>query len=237
MQNIGSAASESLQSHDNWDGSQNSALWYGLNRMVDWTVVAAPNMSPDLVAYRGYDDLPVELASMVSVPALGILPEWQFDSKSLATNYGFFVSQATDDSGRVYFGTSVPFNIVADSWSRGGIISLVAQVTAALLIFLGLEKLMYHYLSARHVGVFVLGRTVLIGLAVNFLTVSILSDTIRQCIYTLSFTLLAIGLPATFLKSTSMVYQPQAGPFPGRAGSRPPPPRLPGARERRPFRA
>jgi len=240
ISHFGDALDQSVRNNVNtWDETQNSALWFGLSRLLDWSLIAVPNMSPGFIAYRGYGDFPSEIEGMFSVPGLDIFPELGFDSRSLAIPYGFGVSSELDVTTGLHVGTSVPFNIVADSWSRGGFFSLLVQVSVSLFALLWMEVFLYKYFLMRnYVNLFVLGRTVLIGMAFNYLTGNIFTDTIRQCIFTMGFTLLCVGLPSMLFEKGQSDGFPQTRPFAGnRSGLRPHPSRLPGARGHRPFRA
>jgi hypothetical protein len=216
LQDIDAASGKSLQNNVNtWDAAQNNALWIGLSRLLDWSLVAVPNMSPEIVPYRGYADYFDELESMLSIPGLGIFPDLGFNSVMLAVPYGFNVYLDSNTNPGFHGGTTVPFNMVADSWSRGGLFSLAIQVSTALIILLLLEKLLYQWFIPRQVCLFVLGRTVLAGLAFNYFTNTILSDSVRQCITTFGFTLICIGLPTMFFSRTPSGGSSQAEPLIG----------------------
>jgi hypothetical protein len=176
---------------------------------------------------------------MVSIPSLGIFPDLGYDSKGLAIPYGFNVTADYDENSTLRTTSSVPFNIVADSWSRAGIVSVVGQVGLALLALTFAEKFCYRFLLSRSVGLFVLGRMIVIGLGFQGLSVGILSETIRQLVFTLSFTVLCVGLLMAVVKTFLGTGSPAMGPPPGPMERRPPPPR-PGSlgpRAHRPSRA
>lgn len=241
MNDLPSAISTSLENNTNtWDTGEQNALWTGLARMVDWSLLAVPNMTPKVIPYRGYDTLPEELEAMISIPGLGIFPDLAYDSKGLAVPYGFNVSSAYDENSVLRLTSSVPFNIVADSWSRGGIISVIAQVGLALLALTFSEKFCYTFLLPRSIGLFVLGRTVVIGLGFWSLTVGVLSEAIRQLVLTLGFTVFWVGLLMAFVKAFLGTGAPAMGPPPGGPMERRPPPPRPGPlgpRAHRPSRA
>ncbi len=244
MGDLPDAISQTLATDVNtWDEEQQNALWIGLSRMVDATLLAVPNMTPEVVPYRGYGTLPEEIDSMVSIPALGIFPNLSgYDSRLLAIEYGFNVVQNYDSGTNTYSGTSVPFNIVADAWSRGGILSLVVQVAMALLVLTFAEGLCYRFLLARSVGLFALGRTIVVGLTIFCLSGSVLTEVIRQLFLTMIFSLICMGflmmVVKNFLGGSQEAARPPPGPGP--MGRSSPPPRRPaplGPRVPRPFRA
>jgi hypothetical protein len=239
MSNLPDAISKSLDNNVNdWDSGHQNAFWSGLDRMVDGTLLAAPNMTPDVVPYRGYDTLKDELAAMVSIPGLGIFPDLAYDSKGLAIPYGFNVTEDYDAVTQTHSSGTVPFNIVADAWSRGGIFSVLAQVGLALLALTFVEKLCYQYLLTRSAGLFVLGRVAACGIAFYNLSTGILSDAIRQLILTLGFTVISVGLLMAFVGMfLGESGAPAPRPPPGPMDRRPPRPRPIGPRAPRPFGA
>jgi len=227
MSNLPDALSKSLDNNVNdWDAGHQNAFWSGLNRMVDATLLAAPNMTPEVVPYRGYGTIKDELGAMASIPGLGIFPDLAYDSKMLAADYGFGVSEDYDAVTQTHSSATVPFNIVADSWSRGGIFSVVVQVGLALLTLTFVEKLCYRFLMTRSTGLFVLGRMAACGIAFYDLCTGILTDAIRQLVLTLGFTVICVGLLMTlvgmFIGGSS---EPARPPPPGPMDRRPPPPR------------
>jgi hypothetical protein len=226
INDIPSAISTSLEKSTNtWDPGEQNALWTGLARMVDWSLLAVPNMTPQVVPYRGYGDLPQELEAMLSIPGLGIFPDLSYDSKGLAIPYGFTVNSGYDENSTLRTTSSVPFNIIADSWSRGGIVSVVMQVGLAILALTFAEKICYRFLLSRSVGLFVLGRMVVVGLGFWSLSVGIFSEAIRQLALTLTFTVFCVGLLMALVKAFLGTGAPAMGPPPGPMERRPPPPR------------
>lgn len=232
IRNINIAFQESKEASQlTWEEAPNDAVWIGLERLVDWTDVHAPNMSPDIVGYRGYGDFLDEFKSLASFTKLGIFPFWNYPSTEYAQMYGFYVNVDRENSGEVTSSTAVPFNILADAWSRFGLFSALAQVTAALLILTGFEQFLMNRFLPRHMELFVLARTILIGIAANFLTIYTLVAAIREMLITLPVVLAIIGLGVLVMRAVLSEGGEAGLASPGDIGdrrrplSRPPPPR------------
>lgn len=112
----------------------------GFSRLVDWTLLFAPNMSPDPVGYRGYGDFHQELLSIFAFGGSDLRRTFGnfYPSVLYARNYGFNVYADVDERG-MQASFTVPFSVMADSWSRFGLISSVSQVLFLLSFFVGVE--------------------------------------------------------------------------------------------------
>jgi len=104
----------------------------GVSRMLAWSNVVVPVMTPDSVPYRGFEGFLDEALQTFRIARVsGLTPDDLYDAGLLnagARPYGFSVNA----------NTSVEFTVVADGWSRGGfVISLLFAATAALWLTLG----------------------------------------------------------------------------------------------------
>lgn len=86
-------------------------------RLVPWPNLTVPVMSPEEVPYRGFGDIKEELKAMLHIARFtGV-----FYFTNLHSNeYGFYTGETS----------SVEFGIIADAWSRGGL--LVALIYGAI---------------------------------------------------------------------------------------------------------
>lgn len=159
-----------------------SAGYKGLQRMVDWTLVFAPNMTPNPVEYRGYNDYMQEIKGMLAVGGANMSSGSGsfYPTELFARNYGFPVHLTVDGAGR-FASHTVPFGILADSWSRYGLLSSILQITAALVFFVIIEYLNRRVLW-RHPDIAIMGFAVLAKYALQFATVYSLTSTIRRTI-------------------------------------------------------
>jgi len=111
----------------------------GVGRMLAWTNVVVPILTPDTVAYRGLGGLFDETAQMVRVAQFsGLNADDLFDADlymAPARRYGFMVNS----------NTAVEFSVVADAWSRGGVPVAVAFCFVATLAMLAGEMAMNRF--------------------------------------------------------------------------------------------
>lgn len=107
----------------------------GLSRMVVWTNIFVPVMTPSRLPYRGYEGLPTEIAlSMQLANFSGMSLEDLLEAgmfSAPANRYGFTVT--TD--------TSVEWGILADAWSRDGATGVVIFGFIAVALLLLAERL------------------------------------------------------------------------------------------------
>src|SRR5581483_4331080 len=86
----------------------------GVSRLLAWTNVVVPLLTPEQVPYRQIDGILDEATSTFKIASLSGLTADDFYDAQLfnapARNYGFHVSSDT----------SVEFTVAADGWSRGG---------------------------------------------------------------------------------------------------------------------
>jgi hypothetical protein len=115
---------------DRAGGAERDDAIRGINRMVMWSQVIAVASTPELVSYRGFEDFQQELLSYASSSLFEDAREREqlrFDSETglgAARRYGFGVS----------LDGTVPFPIIADAWSRGGIaIAILFSIVVCLM--------------------------------------------------------------------------------------------------------
>jgi hypothetical protein len=104
----------------------------GVGRMLAWTNVVVPILTPDTVPYRGLAGLFDETTQMMKVAQFsGQNAEDLYDADlymAPARRYGFMVNAST----------AVEFSVVADAWSRGGApIALLFCFVATLALLVG----------------------------------------------------------------------------------------------------
>ncbi len=114
----------------------NQALIAGVSRMVVWSNWAALDLSPDPVPYRGFSDLPAEFQflnnSTLFRDATDFLDEALERDIGLgaAKIYGFSVSA----------GGTVPFPVLADGWSRSGVLGVILLASILCCLFGTVER-------------------------------------------------------------------------------------------------
>jgi hypothetical protein len=97
-------------------GQQNAEAinTHGVGRILVWTNVVVPIMTPETIPYRGLDGFLDEAVESFHIASLsGLTAEDLYDAllfNSPARLYGFTVNS----------NTSVEFSLAADAWSRGG---------------------------------------------------------------------------------------------------------------------
>lgn len=97
-------------------------------RLVPWANLTVPVMAPNDVAYRGFSDLRDELTAAVSVARFtGVVYNTNFHSN----DFGFYTSDTS----------SVEFGVIADSWSRGGLLAAIAYSGLAAFFLTALERI------------------------------------------------------------------------------------------------
>lgn len=157
-------------------------LYVGLSRLMDMTVWLVPNMSPDPVEFRTYSDIALELRELYTVSGVTRESGYVYPSRLVPRNYGINTYIKMDYSGD-FKSFTVPFNVLPDSWSRGGLFSSIFQVLFAIIFFAIVERVHARFFR-RFAGVYVMGQFVLIGLAFRYMTAYTLIATIRQVIMT-----------------------------------------------------
>jgi hypothetical protein len=102
----------------------------GLSRLVVWSNIVVPIMSPEMISYRGYDGLGEEALSYAQIAGVSgaslqdLLQAGLFAGP--ANRYGFTVNK----------NTSVEWGVLADGWSRGGLMGafLFGFITVTILM-------------------------------------------------------------------------------------------------------
>jgi hypothetical protein len=105
---------------------------HGVSRLLAWTNVVVPLMTPQTVPYRGLDGFLDEATQTFRVASVtGSTPDDLYDAglwNAPARQYGFTVNA----------NTSVEFTLAADGWSRGGaLLALLFGFVAALALAVG----------------------------------------------------------------------------------------------------
>jgi hypothetical protein len=107
----------------------------GLGRLVMWSNIVVPMMSPAIVSYRGYDGLSEEamlsaqIANISGLSVEDLLQAGLFAGP--ANRYGFTVNK----------NTSVEWGVLADGWSRGGLMGAFLFGFIAITILSQAEKI------------------------------------------------------------------------------------------------
>ncbi|PXA03675.1 hypothetical protein DDZ13_10290 [Coraliomargarita sinensis] len=179
-------------------GREDSPVWHGMTRLIDWTTLLAPTMTPRESDYRGYGDFLQEIRGQFVWAGFGRSEGRFYASRLFARMYGFNVYYQRDYSGKIQSYT-VPFNILADSWSRLGIISTCMQVGIAFIFFTVLE-LFNRKLFKNYPSLIVMGIIILLSMSFKHLTTYTLLETIRGTILQYCFTMLMLYLVLQFFR-------------------------------------
>ena len=104
----------------------------GVSRLLAWTNVVVPLMTPEAVPYRGLDGVLAEAAQTFRIASMsGLTPDDLYDAGLLAAParlYGFTINS----------NTAVDFTLAADAWSRGGApVALLFSFIAGLALIAG----------------------------------------------------------------------------------------------------
>ena len=123
----------------------------GLARMVIWPNISAVVFSPDVVPYRGFEDLGDEvkaystLAVVTGATAADIVDTNQY-GQMMATRYGYMMDAQT----------AVNFGVLADGWSRGGALGAFGYGVVVTLLLLLLEEMSRALRDTSYIGYLVL---------------------------------------------------------------------------------
>jgi hypothetical protein len=127
----------------------------GLGRLVAWTNVVVPLMTPETVPYRGMDGLFDEARKTFQVASIsGLTADDLYDTGLFAAPariYGFTISS----------NTAVEFTLAADAWSRGG------ALAAILFSFIAVLAMTVAELCAHHLQRFGPGVATVLALPVT----------------------------------------------------------------------
>lgn len=104
----------------------------GVSRLLAWTNVVVPLMTPEAIPYRGLDGFLDEAVRTFQVASMsGLTPDDLYDA-------GLFVAPARFYGFTTNSNTSVEFTLAADGWSRGGApIALVFSFIVGLALIAG----------------------------------------------------------------------------------------------------
>lgn len=148
-------------------------VFKALTRIVRWTNVAVPVMSPDVVPYRGLSGIKGELIAAASIGQFSGVGATMND---VANEYGFRVDE----------GTSVEFGILPDAWSRGGpVLAFFYAMAATGFLLLGERILRNFFRAGSAIMMLLLTYLLYIGF-VGFISYSLVSQ-IRICVLCVIF--------------------------------------------------
>lgn len=153
--------------------SMEAPLFKAMTRIVRWTNVVVPMMTPGVVPYRGLSGVRGEFMGIFS---LGQFSSERFYANEVANEYGFRVDE----------GTSVEFGILPDGWSRGGPIVAFFYAMFATGFLLVVERILRSaFRSGSALMMLLLTFLLYIGF-VGFISFSLFSQ-IRLCLLCLVF--------------------------------------------------
>jgi len=172
---------QSVENISSITGRNETGFYKGLTRMVYWPDIIILNMAGETVPYRGFDDFYYEFLNMFKITGIGVrgadVGSSQF-GVIIASDYGFTVSRTS----------TVPFSILPDGWTRGGLVTATIYVFISFIFISVIEhiniKLNYNYPATK-----IIGFMVIAGMAFNYFTVYPLLNSIRQMILLYTFTL------------------------------------------------
>jgi hypothetical protein len=118
---------------DDGDGGRGEIAEEAFSRLVAWSNLVVPLLSPYPVPYRGYASVFDEITTAATINALAGRTAEQWLTAGMgtiaATQYGFMVNSST----------SVEFSVLADGWSRAGLEGALLFGFIVLLLFNGME--------------------------------------------------------------------------------------------------
>jgi len=160
--------SAALNARDQLAVGQRTPLQMVLERLLNHPNAAAVALTPDVIPYRGWENLGIEIADNFDVTGLrgqaaieGVREAWREQEFGLGTanSYGFY-------SG---LKSGVEFSILADGYSRGGTFGVLLYGVLAVLVLLGAEvSLLRKTPAASTDGVLVLTFLLYIALGVFY---------------------------------------------------------------------
>ncbi len=154
----------------------------GVARMVPWCNLSVPLMTPLTVPYRGVTGLWEEATVMFAISRFG---GRNIAANENANNYGFLVNEAT----------SVEFGVVADGWSRFGLLGAVVFTILGAIGLTLIERFLFR-LCREHFAIFLLCFCVLIDCAVYGFSRTGLFAALRSA----GYSILVVGLIARALE-------------------------------------
>lgn len=109
-------------------------VYQSLGRIITWPTLVVTSHTPDPIPYRGYDSLPLEIRASAQLYGFGGDIR-KFEEAELGTlpaiSYGFTVNNET----------SVEFGVVADGWSRSGLVGATLFTFAYLTMIILFERI------------------------------------------------------------------------------------------------
>ena len=127
----------------------------GVWRMISWSNIAVPILTPSDFDYRGTDGILDEIrfnSQFLIFDSMGNFKRVNSDfGLGVASKYGFVVHEES----------AVPFGLIADSWSRAGWLGLALGTVILAVFFVSCEKLVWYFFGKSAV-LFVIMRTIII---------------------------------------------------------------------------
>jgi hypothetical protein len=175
----------------------------GIGRLIVWSNLAVLTMSPDPIPFRGFSDFLDEI-------------NWRFrfsflnpSSAEDEATYDFGIGAANIYGFGVVHGGTVPFPILADAWSRGGLLYTLFSGTLICLLLGIIEKFArVSFYQSHYISIFFI--TILASIA--FETASIYS-----LLYTIKFLFLSTLVWFILFKAYLIIFNAF---HPGQAGMR-----------------
>jgi len=109
----------------------------GLERMVAWSNIAVPLLSPNPIPYRGLSGLSSEIGAMIRISALE--GDYSLKGRDELVAAGFFTAPANQYGFVVNDETSVEFGLLPDAWSRGGPVACIVVGFLVAVVVIGVE--------------------------------------------------------------------------------------------------
>jgi hypothetical protein len=166
--------------------SGENATLNGLRRMVIWSNLVVPVMSPAMVDYRGFENLGNELALSAQIASVSGLSRDELYQAGLAS------APANDYGFNVNSGNSVEFGILADGWSRGGPAMALLFAILVATILIGFESLLRNW-GGIDAAVLVLFYAVLVKSGIDVCSLPLLS-LLRALTLNIGLIMIVVGL-------------------------------------------
>jgi hypothetical protein len=157
-----------LRARDQVAVGHRTPLQMVLERLLNHPNAAVVILSPGEIAYRGWANLPDDIADNFAVTGLrgqeaiaAVREAWREQEFGLgaANGYGFYAGLKS----------GVEFSILADGWSRAGPLGVLLYGALAVLVLLGAEYALLRFCPAtRADGVFVLTFVLYVALGVFY---------------------------------------------------------------------
>jgi hypothetical protein len=128
----------------------------GLVRLLNHADMAVINLTPDIIGYRGVDYIFEEMQNAISISGSSERASSFYSGQygnSVAIKYGYTVSEST----------SVEFSLLADAYSRAGLLGIIIYYTFFTLILFSLERITASSIFGNNVIALILLMFILIS--------------------------------------------------------------------------